>query len=449
MTYDPHPTIIPTLHGAEWIDAEFSRQPERWPRFRTRLQIDKTGEAYDIAHEELERYAAGKAIVWPDRTIYFLCDMHADTDAFFRSLVASGGVEKTGPGDGDFRLTAEGKRATFVIGGDCLDKGPHNLRLLRAIRALMEAGAEVDLLVGNHDLRARVGFVYGGAKDPRYAHLFVRMGKKSVPLYKEIFDEYIAPEGPHDFLSDDEVRARLFHDEGWYEAFPRAVAGLIQPNKVAKEVQRIREKVHELQEMCDEMDMSLGMIYAAFEKAKALFMRGGEFAWFFERMRLCRRYGSLLFIHAGVDDLVAAKIREHGIHELNSEYKRMVDAELFELYHGSFGNTFRTKYRPSDRPFTEAGLKNMHEAGIYAIVHGHRNILRGQRMVLRGGMLNFECDVSVDANTRAIEGQRGPGGGVTVIRPDGYVLGISTDHPYVKRFDVRTAFKIKRSRAGR
>ncbi len=453
MTFDPHPMITPRYRGSEWIGVKLPHEPERWPKFRTRLQIDKTGDSYDIAEEELLRYAQETlgegAIAWPDRTIYFLSDMHADADAFFRSLVASGAIDKTGPEDADFTLTDAAARAIFVIGGDCLDKGPHNLRLLRALRLLIDSGAEVELLVGNHDLRALVGFIYGGAKEPRLAHLFVRMGKKAIPLYKEIYDEYIAPHGPHELLSDDEVRRRLFHDESWYEAFPATVKGLIQPNKIVKEVKRIREKVGELQEMCDEMEMSLGMVYAAFQRAKELFLPGGEFAWFFERMRLCRRYGSLLFIHAGVDDVIAKKIRDHGICELNAEFRRLIDNDLFALYHGSFGNSFRTKYRPSDRPFTEVGLQAMHEAGIYAIVHGHRNILRGQRMVLRQGMLNFECDVSVDANTRALEGQSGPGGGITVIRPDGHVLGISTDHPYVKHFDVRTAFRLQRSRAGR
>jgi len=442
MTFDPHPIVTPRYRGTEWIGAQLPVEVERWPKHQTRLQIDKTGDSYDIAQAELDRYAAQRTITWPDRTIYFLCDMHADADAFFRSLVASGAIEKTGPEDADFKLTDDARRGTFVIGGDCLDKGPSNLRLLRALRLLIDRGADVDLLVGNHDLRALVGFIYGGSKDPRLAHLFVRMGKKAIPLYKEIFDEYIVPEGPHEFLSDDEVRSRLFHGEDWYEAFPATVEGFIQPNKIVKEVKRIREKVGELQAMCDEMEMSLGMVYAAFQRAKDLFLPGGEFAWFFERMDLCRRYGSLLFIHAGVDDVIAEKIRARGILELNTEFRRLIGDDLFSLYHGSFGNSFRTKYRPSDRPFTEIGLKAMHEAGIVAIVHGHRNILRGQRMVLRRGMLNFECDVSVDANTRVIEGQRGPGGGVTVIRPDGSVLGISTDHPYVKHFDARTAFHL-------
>ena len=176
MTFDPHPTTAPRYRGEEWIGAKLPTEVERWPKFRTRLQIDKTGDSYDIAEEELLRYGEDKSISWPDRPIYFLCDMHADADAFFRSLVASGAIEKTGPEDADFRLTPAAERATFVIGGDCLDKGPNNLRLLRAVRLLIDSGADVDLLVGNHDLRALVGFIYGGSKEPRLAHLFVRMG---------------------------------------------------------------------------------------------------------------------------------------------------------------------------------------------------------------------------------------------------------------------------------
>ncbi|MBK8260395.1 MAG: metallophosphoesterase [Nannocystis sp.] len=459
MTYDPHPSLAPTYRGLQWIDGALPTELERWPRHRTRLQIDKTGDAYDIAHEELAAYAAGRMIEWPERPIYFLCDMHADTDAFFRSLVATGGVERTGPGDDDFKITAEGKRAIFVIGGDCIDKGPDNLRLLRALRRLIDRGADVELLTGNHDLRMLVGLIYGGARDPRHAHLFVRLGKKSIPLFREIFDHYIAgpadpSKGPfsgrRDFPSDAEVRAKLFHDDTWYDEFPRAVAGFIAPDKIEKEVARIREKTQELVDKCDELDMSLGMVYAAFEAARWLFLDpAGEFFWFFERMKLCRKYGSLLFIHAGVDDVIARLIRERGIHHLNDEFRRLLGDDLFGLYHGPFGNTFRTKYRPADRPFTEAGLKDMHDAGILAIVHGHRNILRGQRMVLRGGILNFECDVSVDCNTRALEGAPGPGGGATLIRPDGAMLGISTDHSFIKHFDVRTAFRLRRSRAGR
>ena len=47
---------------------------------------------------------------WPERTIYFFADPHADAEAFAASLVASGGVRKTGPRARDIRLTAAGRQ---------------------------------------------------------------------------------------------------------------------------------------------------------------------------------------------------------------------------------------------------------------------------------------------------------------------------------------------------
>ena len=41
-----------------------------------------------------------------------------------------------------------------------------------AIGKLIERGADVDLLAGNHDVRALVGFVYLGRREPQLAHLF-------------------------------------------------------------------------------------------------------------------------------------------------------------------------------------------------------------------------------------------------------------------------------------
>jgi hypothetical protein len=73
--------------------------------------------------------------------------------------------------------------------------------------------------------------------------------------------------------------------------------------------------------------------------------------------------------------------------------------------------------------------------------------------MMRGGMLNFECDSSVDANTRRLERLAGPGGAATLVRPDCRVLGISTDYPRVKVFDPtrcnRTTTFIRGAAPGR
>jgi hypothetical protein len=81
--------------------------------------------------EQLQQTLHENPWIWPKSPIFFFSDLHADTDAFIASLVASGGIKKTGAYDQQFKLTAAGRKAHFVIGGDCFDKGPSNLRLLR------------------------------------------------------------------------------------------------------------------------------------------------------------------------------------------------------------------------------------------------------------------------------------------------------------------------------
>lgn len=425
--------FVPVYHGEEWIGARFPNEAESWPKFSTQQIVELSGDDYDTSRDAVREYAGDKPWVWPRERLAFLCDIHADADAFFRSLVATGGIEKTGAGDDDFRLTEVGHHTRFVLGGDCFDKGPSNLRLLRAVRAFLDTGAKIEILAGNHDLRALLGFAYAGQTDVRFAHLFVRMGRKSIPLFREIWDGYLTDLSRSSLLSDAQVRERLFPPERWFAEFPEAVASVVPPEKIEKEVRRIREKMEELTLGCREAGMSLGMVHAAFEKARELFLRpGGEFHWYFERTRLAWRAGSFLFIHAGVDDQVARWIRSEGVAGLNQRFEQLMSRDLFDLYHGPIGNTFRTKYRPEDFPLTVEGVRDMQAAGIYAIVHGHRNIERGQRLVPRAGMLNFECDASVDQNTRQLHGLSGPGGAAVVFDPRGAVVAVSTDYPYAK-----------------
>jgi amphi-Trp domain-containing protein len=61
-------------------------------------------------------------------------------------------------------------------------------------------------------------------------------------------------------------------------------------------------------------------------------------------------------------------------------------------------------------------------------------------MVMRQGLLNFECDASVDRNTRKLLGLSGAGGAATVFRSNGVVEGISTDYPHIKRLDAVSVF---------
>ena len=417
-------------------------QTQAWPRSADlRQPEDGQNRAQDdAAASTVQQYIAAKDWVSCDQLIYFFCDIHADTDAFFLSLLASGGIHKTGDGDNEFELTSEGHSARFIIGGDCFDKGPATLRLLNVIRQLIDKGADLILLAGNHDIRTYLGIYYAESKDPLFDHLFVRMGKKTVPFLAEIFRGFIEgqiAEGatPDAVATEARIYACLFPSESWYDNFPTVANSWIRPSRLAKELSRIREKTDDFKVQMAAVGLDIHKVQAALVKFRGLFVEpGGEFSWFFERMQIAHREGSYLFVHAGVDDTVAKTLSEHGVEHLNQAFRALLKTDPFALYHGALGNVFRTKYRTIDFDFSDEGVDDLHRAGIYAIVHGHKNILQGQRMVIRKGMLNFECDASVDCHTRAKEGLVGPGGAVVKFCRNGTVQGISTDYPFIKQF---------------
>jgi hypothetical protein len=417
-----------------------------WPRPAS-LVIGPDNDQDDIASEQVLNYASSKLWTCSGQTIYFFCDIHADTDAFFLSLVASGGVLKTGAGDTDFELTEEGRHARFIIGGDCFDKGPDNLRLLEAIHQLYLKGAELILLAGNHDIRTYLGIFYAESKEPLLDHLFVRMGKKTVPLLAEIYTRFVKGTKADVTFNDASIYALLFPAEDWYQEFPKAAKRWIRPEKLAKEIGRIREKTIEFEEQLHKVGLDIHKAYAAMAKFRELFFEpGGRYFWFFDEMKLAHREGSYLFVHAGVDDTVAKTLFEEGTDSLNRQFRDELHKDPFALYHGPLGNAFRTKYRSFDFDFTDKGVDSLHRSGLHAIVHGHRNILQGQRVVIRQGMLNFECDASVDCRTRELEGLFGPGGAVLKFLPDGAVHGISTDYPFIKSFHPGFVTIFNRSR---
>lgn len=428
--------LQPQYHGLDWRPARLPELGEHWFNSADQLVIGEHRDPEEASFDEVRRYSIGKPWVWPDRRICFLSDLHADADAFVRSLVATGGVKLTGPEDFDFELTPSGKRSLFVIGGDCFDKGPSNLRLLRTLRHFRSMGAQLKILAGNHDVRMLLGLAYAGRRETRFEHLFVRMGKKTMRLFKEVYDEYFGGQPPPDVMGDAEFVERFFPRESWYEEFPDAIRGTIPEPKIAKELRRIREKVEELQIAARDYGMSLGALHAVLVKCRELFLEpDGEFHWFFDEMDLAYRNGSFLFIHAGVDDAAAACLAESGVDGLNRWFRELMERDLFELYHGSVGNTFRTKYRDIDFAFGDDGPRLLAKAGVYAIVHGHRNLLRGARITLRGGVLNFECDASIDQTTRELEGLTGPGAAAVVFEPAGLAFALSSDYPFARVFD--------------
>ncbi len=422
--------------GLHWRPVRLPRSEEQWLMPKSGLCVGTHRDPEEPTLEEVQRYAKGKPWVWPDERVCFISDVHADADAFLRCLVATGGVRLTGPGDHDFELTDEGRKSVFVLGGDCFDKGPSNLRLLRTLSHFRQLGPNLKILAGNHDLRLLLGIAYAERREPTLDHLFVRLGKKTMKLFAEVYDEYVRHDPDAEFLSDEEFKARYYPQESWYEDFPLAIRGTIPEPKIAKEVLRIRQKSGEIEAMATQLGMRLGMLHAVLKKCEELFLSpGGEFHWFFEEMTLAYRRGSFLFVHAGVDEVAAACLAESGVAGLNHWFAELKEHDLFALYHGSVGNVFRTKYRDIDFAMGDSGRAALARAGIYAIVHGHRNLLRGARISLRAGILNFECDASVDTNTRALEGLEGPGAAALVFEPEGKACAMSSDYPFIRVFD--------------
>ena len=434
-----HRKRLPKYRGLKWIKPELPTVSELWPLGKQRSIVKEKGQRNsterllsEVLHRDEWR--------WPKRELLFFSDLHADADAFLASLVASGGVKKTGESDRDLKLTQRGRRANFVIGGDCFDKGPSNLRLLRVIKRLKELGARVSILAGNHDIRIKLGISSVGMEpDPRHDHFFIRMGSKAVPMLREIADEYLqgksALKGVPPTRS---CRRLLYPPKRWFTEFPKLASWVMPEKRMARELKRLKEKIETFEADCQAAGLSLREAYAAVMKWQELFVApGGEFSWFFKQMRLAYRQGSFLFVHAGIDDRMAKLINRKGVKYLNKQFKEDVDDEIFEFYYGPLANLIRTKYRDVDMPLTRKGVRLLNEAGIHAIVHGHANRYHGQRIMLRKGMLNFECDATIDRHSRRKEGLKGEGAAVTIFHPDRLVMGISTDYPQVKVFDPK------------
>jgi hypothetical protein len=394
---------LPRYQGESWIRASLPAQGQVW--MLGKQHSVKKDKYHSAAYAQEMRKAIGQEPwKWPKCTLYFISDMHADADAFMASLVASGGVKKTGPRDKDFKLTRAGRKGRFLIGGDCFDKGPSTLRLLRVIRRLIDRGGDLQLLAGNHDIRDR--------------YLQGKNALRGIPGSRE-------------------CRRLLYPPKSWFREFPQLAAWSMPDSTIEREVEKLRKKLKLFEAGCEQAGLSLRMVYAAARKWQELFLHSkGKYAWFYKRMKLARREGSFIFVHAGIDDRMARLISEKGMRHINRKFRKQLHRDPFDFYYGPMANIIRTKYRPIDMPLTPHGVKLLRKkSGVHAIVHGHRNLLHGQRVMLRKGIVNFECDTTLDRNSRKKEGLEGAGAAVTIFRPEGLVMGVSTDYPYIKVFE--------------
>ena len=429
--------LVPDYKGIEHTGIQLPVETQKWLHGRKRsLQSRRLNHQQTV--RQLSELVAKHKWVWPSRTVYFLSDLHADADALTASLIASGGVKVRGKKHRNLKLTRQGKKAQFLIGGDCFDKGPSNFALLKTLNKLHDRGARMHILAGNHDIRVMLGMRSVNRKnDPGCEHFFIRMGAKAVPFLKEINDNYLA--GAHslkDVPGKQQCEQRLYPPEQWFDVFPQEVADLLPQKIIDKELRRVREKREDFEALCENVGLSTRRVYAAALQWQRLFLHDeGEFSWFFRHMRLAMHRGSFLFVHAGLDNNIAHLINQKGIKRVNREFNRQLQGNPMRFYYGPLANAIRTKYRPGDRPLTKAGAQQVHDNEIHVIVHGHKAMRNGQRISVRKTIVNFECDVTLDRHSRHRDGLKGPGAGVTIIRPDKKIIGISTDHPYVKVFD--------------
>ena len=422
-----------SIQTEEWLPAFV----ENWPTDQI-LKVGHQNKYKDDFLKEIKSYVKKKEWVFPKKPVHFISDLHADADALLKSLIGAGFISKTGANDADFEVLDKAKQGVLIIGGDCFDKGPSNLRLLDVIKLIKDAGVSVEILAGNHDIRTYVGLTIGENQKTVAEHMFVRMGRKTIPLFREIYKKYLHKKTDVDtLLSKEEVKKRLFPSKEWFKVYAEKMDGLIPPKKIEREASRIKEKIAEINKYLERTGFTHGMLYATVEKAKELLMDPeGEYAWFFRDMKLAIQDGSFLFLHAGLDDFSTDWIGQLGVEGLNDKFKILMRNDPFELYNGHVGNVFRTKYRDTDFPFSPQSVKKLHARGINAIVHGHRNTIQGHRVVIKRGLLNFECDTSLDRDTRKVEGLQGFGASWLTIKPSGSIEAFSTDYPAVKKMKI-------------
>ena len=220
---------LPDYHGTKWIRPGLPTKAGPWVQGHDRAGGDE-GSNYAALTRALRASRKHTDWEWPKRPVYFLPDPHADSEAFVASLVASGGVKKTGVGTNRFRLTKAGKRGRFIIGGDCLDKGPGNLELLRAVRRLKDRSKRFTLLAGNHDLRLMLGLrVLDMKRDPRSEHFFVRLGPKVVPMLQEVHKHYLNGRKHllHGIPDERTCRRRMYPSKRWFQVFPELASSIM------------------------------------------------------------------------------------------------------------------------------------------------------------------------------------------------------------------------------
>jgi hypothetical protein len=378
----------------------------------------------------------------PEREVFVFCDAQGDPGATLRSFVLSGAVAKIGPDDEDIELSPRGERGVFVFLGDMLGRGQSSLRVLRILRRLKDLGADVRVLAGNEELRMYLALWAIGRQEGQYAHLTVRGGKQLVGWIQEVLgDPNIDTSAT---LGEQEAKEMLLVGDEWFERFPEWSEGIVPPQHRVRELSRIKEKCVEFVMALEEAKLTFAeAATAAIGLREACFV--GEFECFFNSMRLMEQIGSTLFVHAGVNDVVTEQIRaDQGVDGLNDEFRRMLKVSPMAMYHGNLGNCVRTRYRISDEPLGDGGIRALEQAGVSLLVHGH-SVSGGddgdgcQRLSRRGGVMDVDCDVTINVHRRAKLGLEQAGAAVVILQPSGLLCGLSSDMESGRWVDCRAS----------
>ena len=425
-----------TYQGQEWIKAPLPKKLCKW--------IEQKPHGWQLADEnnqalkdELTILAHHTSWQWPDRLVVFITDLHADPEAFSASLVASGLFIRLGPLPQQIAVIPSAPSFEVILGGDYIDKGSNNLGLLRLIGQLINQDIPITLLSGNHDLRLHLAVKSLVSNDNLLnRHFVIRLGSKIMTMCTELLNEYpLSSEEKADLPSEEACLSRLLLDDQWYFHFRQEARSHLSDLQIETELTQLRSRERRFISAAKKAKLSMQQIYAALKRWAQLFLEPtGEFHWFTKLQQLGCRRGSFIFIHAGCDNHMAIRLATDGIERLNEEYREALNCDPFELYYSLLGNMLRTKYRPQDPPLSSHIRRTLHQAGIHAFVHGHRNLHYGQRITFRSNMLHFECDTTLNKVSRENIGLKAEAAAATLLSPDGWVLGISSDYPAIKHF---------------
>lgn len=379
-------------------------------------------------------YLGNAGLTGPECPHVMLTDIHADPEAFLRSLALAGVISHPAV---DAPLTTFGRKAKVVLGGDYLNKGPANLELLKVLRAFHAAHGNTVVLGGNNDLLVLMGLAYAGRKGTATTqHMFIRMAEKAMPLLREVFDTFVHGDPDVTYMAEDAAKDWLLPAKNWQETFPAVASRIMSADQVDHERKRLPKTLKGYEDARNKAGLTHAQVQAAVVKAQRLANTPtSDLGWLFSSLRLLYQAGSYLFVHAGVDDTLALRLQTSGVDGVNALFDRLVQQHDLALYYGSVGNAFRTRYHPKkNRLLSPEGVEAIHATGVKAVVHGHRGTKKGQRLVWRCGLLHVEGDTTMDSTSRKVDNLVGAGQGALHLETDGRLVAVAADWHQAKVF---------------